>query len=67
MTEIMDNGRTEGLTLADFISAQCTDADCHSAFASVKKLTTSSNVESYGVLVQVSHSVGASKRVVAAT
>lgn len=61
---ILDNEKMEIPTLAELILAQCTDADYRSAFVSVGKRSTSRNVDSDGMLVQVSPSQGVSQRIV---
>lgn len=60
--DITYNDKTKVLTLAVFISAQTTDATCRSAFASVRKPNTRSNVDSDGLLILASPLVGASQR-----
>lgn len=48
-----DNEKAEVSTLAEFISAKCTDADCSSAFVSGGQLIIGSNVDNDKVLVPV--------------
>lgn len=67
MTGITDSKNVEIPTLAEFISAQSTDTYCRSAYASIEKPNSGFNVESDGVLFQVSSLDGASQRVVPAS
>lgn len=60
------DGKVEMLTLAEFITAQAIDTDCHAAFTPAGNPNASFNFDSDGVLVRVYPSDGASQRVVPA-
>lgn len=64
MAGIKINEKVELPTFAEPISAQCTDADCHSTFASVGKPNKRLNLDIDGMFVRVSALDGASQRVV---
>lgn len=67
MVGIRENEKAVIQTLAEPISAEPTDIDCSSAFASVGKLNTFLNVDNNGILTRLSVLDGAWHRVVPAS
>lgn len=52
MVGLTGNEEAEILTLAEIISAQYANADCHSAFASLRKANACFKVDGDGVVVK---------------
>lgn len=67
MASISDNEKADIPTLAEFITAQFTDADCYTASTTVENRNTFFNVNRDGVLVRVFPLDGESQQVVHAS